>query len=934
MNADNVMEWSPAPARVFIPSPLPALNQTTISVPQRVEALLKADRIDWTRASVAAHPSRRLRSGKPVVPDWHDKFSSIPRARSFDEFCRDEAVQTGRNGMSQQQQHSIPGSWPEEANDTPAKPSALWTIISSRARTAVGTVRSGLGMPNRALTATTRISCQGATSTKRRLVETVQVTRVACRRLPRISWPRFEGIANLYRRHITRSRATQQQIQQPRSPRVNTGVTLPESEQEDHALPTPPRDATPPLPALEQRNVTLPTTPLRTAIISPSRPEQSASAQSSRLTQSEQLLPDLPEPPKSILRRQDGEPRFRQSGVTFNNSPVASRHFYDVPDPSIAMNSPNTNDVGNNSFDSFASIESNDSDTSNNMRTETNTFLNSGYAKLIHAPELAPTFINNGLTWLDTPQEGRASPVENFSGIEPPSNQYTSVMDGSFADNSSQLEEYFAEEEPVRSIENPNEYHDDDEMEEDEDLPTNGNRRDDSPLQRPASYLGYRNIASPVTPEWTQDSSSTDSIHTSPRSPLQARPLLSRRTVPLADQHTAPYSSPQKTPPTTPQKTPQASPQVTPPITPLPSPKTPESKDPITPIRATIESDESNISPAMNIGNRRSSIRIKHSEDDKWAHLANIQLDEDLQRQVERVTALEAKRREDERLAEMERERRSYRRTSATAVLAPISAEWEARLATAMASAPHRELTDLIGNTRLARKDFGTLLPQPGTADPPNGWLNDDIIMAGLQQAVGFALEKSGHRRNAIPKYHSFNTFFYKNLSDKGPDGVARWAHRAKFGGESLLSTDYVFIPVNPNNIHWTLLVVMPSRRKVEYFDSMHGSSTTPLNRIKQWLKFELKDKFVEEEWKFCEGVSPTQTNGSDCGVFVITTAKMIMLGLDPEKSYGQRDMRVQRKRIACELISGSYIGDFLPTEYGEPGVVDHGGRRRGSSAA
>lgn len=280
-------------------------------------------------------------------------------------------------------------------------------------------------------------------------------------------------------------------------------------------------------------------------------------------------------------------------------------------------------------------------------------------------------------------------------------------------------------------------------------------------------------------------------------------------------------------------------------------------------------------------------------------------------RREEENAKREAERARAAKLEKEDRERRGHRPAPTMPLITPLSAEWEARVDRAMASGQNRELASLRSGT-INRRSLGTLLPQPGTGDSSSGWLNDDIIDGSLGQVIDYAKGLATEIRGQTPKYHAFTSFFYKKLAEDGPESVKRWASRAKVNGSRLMDVDCVFIPVNPG-AHWTLLVVWPSKRIVEYFDSLRGRSEPYLSNAKEWLRYELGASFKEEEWKFRTGLSPMQNNSRDCGVFTITTAKMLMLGWDPERAYGAAHIPVQRRRIAAELLHGGLTGEFTP---------------------
>jgi len=198
-------------------------------------------------------------------------------------------------------------------------------------------------------------------------------------------------------------------------------------------------------------------------------------------------------------------------------------------------------------------------------------------------------------------------------------------------------------------------------------------------------------------------------------------------------------------------------------------------------------------------------------------------------------------------------------------------------------------------------------------------WLNDEVINAYLAVLIDYLRRANGNAgRHDKPKFHAFNTFFFSNLRDKGYSSVSRWAKRAKIGGEALLEVDTVYIPVH-NSAHWTLMVVKPTERCIEYFDSLGSASPRHVAIVKDWLRGELSARFVEEEWSVVPTVSPQQDNGSDCGVFLLSTAKAVAIGIEPQ-SYGARDIPLLRRKIVAELMAGGLDGDFKPE--GETGEV------------
>ncbi|KAH0542006.1 hypothetical protein FGG08_003555 [Glutinoglossum americanum] len=245
-------------------------------------------------------------------------------------------------------------------------------------------------------------------------------------------------------------------------------------------------------------------------------------------------------------------------------------------------------------------------------------------------------------------------------------------------------------------------------------------------------------------------------------------------------------------------------------------------------------------------------------------------------------------------------------------VIKPLSSEWEAKVDALMRKGPNVAVARTSTGQELLQRSFRTLLPNPGEL----GWLDDEIINSYMQAIVDYGNGDSGAKRVGPPRYHAFNSFFYKKLTESGPGPLARWSKRAKIEGDRILQVELIFIPLHLEN-HWTLLAISGTKKSIEYFDSMNGSPVRHLKHVKAWLKNELKEKWVEDEWRVPNTLGPSQRNGCDCGVFTVTTAKMLMLGISP-LAYSQKDIQTQRRRMAAELHYGGFKDEFSPL--GPPG--------------
>ncbi len=335
----------------------------------------------------------------------------------------------------------------------------------------------------------------------------------------------------------------------------------------------------------------------------------------------------------------------------------------------------------------------------------------------------------------------------------------------------------------------------------------------------------------------------------------------------------------------------------------------------------------------MSLSGRRSSDRRELRKKEEERKRKEKEEEDERRRAAEEEAARQERAREareaeelrvqQEREAEEQMMRQGVRRMPRDPIIQPLSAEAEQRVQAALRKGMTTQVAFTSEGTPITRRDIGKVLPQPGSGDDSSGWLNDEIIGAYLQAIVEYA-HKANHRdhRGDAPKYHAFSAFFYTNLKKPGGfEHIKRWATRARISGprHDFLKVEYVFVPINVGGNHWTLAVVSPIRKTIEYFDSMHGSARTVYTNIKTWLSGELGARYHEDEWTIKEqegfagrGGGPTQDNARDCGVFTVTTAKMITMHLDP-MAVGAADMPLQRRRIVAEILNGGFHGEFEP---------------------
>ena len=115
-----------------------------------------------------------------------------------------------------------------------------------------------------------------------------------------------------------------------------------------------------------------------------------------------------------------------------------------------------------------------------------------------------------------------------------------------------------------------------------------------------------------------------------------------------------------------------------------------------------------------------------------------------------------------------------------------------------------------------------------------------------------------------------------------------------------------LLIPINERSSHWTLVVVDPGMKKIDYYDSYRNDGSAVMEAILDFLQEEHQysaSNFDRSSWNL-ESIAyaPLQSDGSSCGPMVILTAESI--GLEKPISHTQDDVRNARKQMQYILIT------------------------------
>ncbi|KAI5858278.1 cysteine proteinase [Durotheca rogersii] len=290
---------------------------------------------------------------------------------------------------------------------------------------------------------------------------------------------------------------------------------------------------------------------------------------------------------------------------------------------------------------------------------------------------------------------------------------------------------------------------------------------------------------------------------------------------------------------------------------------------------------------------------------------------QELNSQREERIRLEEEKAEQERQERLRIEREHLNETlrplglrkANAALITPLESEWEQKALEAPTDgyaeqnkwqgAAHRDGVELTPH------DFSRLVP-------PTAWLNDNAIQASLVHLATYVNDAAGVLpKRTTPKCVALSSQYWSNYcsdprNNLYPRGLARnWGMTPA----NFLDIDTVLLPVNEHS-HWTVIVIRPTRRTVAYVDSFHGSETRHLQLAHAWMERFLQNKYNASEWSTTHYTVPSQTNGYDCGMFVITNSIYLSLGIDPS-DYSQSDLPLQRRRIAAMLLNGGFTGPF-----------------------
>lgn len=268
----------------------------------------------------------------------------------------------------------------------------------------------------------------------------------------------------------------------------------------------------------------------------------------------------------------------------------------------------------------------------------------------------------------------------------------------------------------------------------------------------------------------------------------------------------------------------------------------------------------------------RAPLRAQHS-------LVDTLVDTYLANEVARLKTDREKRDTKRHLISSEREALESRITPLTSdQLAVVAKHWKSPGSGVVRSQFQIDITD---------RDLSTL--------SDGQWLNDNVI--------DFYFNLFTNER-----VFGWTTHFYTTLKERGYAGVARWAKRKKV---NVTTRDIVLVPINIMGTHWALAAVDNRQKRFLYYDSLSSrGNPQALQLLRQYMTAEAEKQNSSVDYSTFEMLpsepAPQQLNGYDCGVFTCTCARFVAMG--QRLSYGQRDMKVLRRRMAYEIVQGKLL--------------------------
>jgi len=191
------------------------------------------------------------------------------------------------------------------------------------------------------------------------------------------------------------------------------------------------------------------------------------------------------------------------------------------------------------------------------------------------------------------------------------------------------------------------------------------------------------------------------------------------------------------------------------------------------------------------------------------------------------------------------------------------------------------------------------------------GWLESNF--------VGFYLElmnkrnekfQTGDKGRELLDCYFFPVHFYENLH-RGTGYNFQATKDTVNNVKDVFKRQMLFVIVNIDDRHWTLVVVNFIDKRIEYFDSLQGDGSEYVNDVRRWLMdhhFYTKKREWDTEswtyhsWKKSDG-APVQEDAWNCGIYALQTANYY--AQDGKLDFNTSHMPKFRDMMLVEMFNG-----------------------------
>ena len=164
----------------------------------------------------------------------------------------------------------------------------------------------------------------------------------------------------------------------------------------------------------------------------------------------------------------------------------------------------------------------------------------------------------------------------------------------------------------------------------------------------------------------------------------------------------------------------------------------------------------------------------------------------------------------------------------------------------------------------------------------PGVWLNNNLVNY-FTFLLGNKDADICDRHPTMRRSIFFTTYLISLLMNDGYHRVRSWGRKVDSG--NIFNLKKIFLPVNVDGCHWSLIVVYIIENKIVYYDSLNKDGSVYLEAAMDYLRKESQqinqDDINENEWSLHRDTNiPQQRNSDDCGVCLCINADRLSQGL------------------------------------------------------